>query len=297
MYLIYLMQKPSFKLLCLCFLLSGWATAQAGLLVAPGAEDAAPPSLSSLVPPGLGNADVAIHAADRAPAPLVVPAVLPRMAPELALQVCRGRSVIQAEQLASYSATTLIRAQLPDTAQSGEYELQQHYSAPRTLAFKALRFTGDVFVKTNVIIRLLQSEVDHVQKDEPALNAISPANYKFSYKGTNQLGGRLVHIYQLKPRQKRAGLFKGRIYVDAYTGSLVRAEGRPVKSPSLFIKKIDFVQDYADIGPFTFPVHIHSEANARIVGRAIVDVYQSDYQPVANTMANTAVATQTIPAL
>jgi len=234
---------------------------------------------------------------DHGPVPLVAPVVLPRMAPELALQVCRGRSVIQTEQLASYSATTLIRAQLPDTSQSGEYEVQRHYLAPRTLAFKALRFTGDAFVKTNVIIRLLQSEVDHVQKDDPAQNAISPANYRFSYKGTSQLEGRLLHVYQLKPRQKRAGLFKGRIYVDAYTGSLVRAEGRPVKSPSLFIKKIDFVQDYADIGPFTFPVHIHSEARARIVGRAIVDVYQRDYEPVTNTMANTAVAAQRIPAL
>jgi hypothetical protein len=219
------------------------------------------------------------------------------MAPELALQVCRGRSVIQTEQLASYSATTLIRAQLPDTAQSGEYEVQRHYLAPRTLEFKAVRFTGDAFVKTNVITRLLQSEVDHVQKDDPALNAISPTNYKFSYKGLSQIEGRRVHVYQLKPRQKRAGLFKGRIYVDAYSGSLVRAEGRPVKSPSLFIKKIDFIQDYADVGRFTFPVHVHSEASARIVGRAIVDVYQRDYQPVANTLADASVAEQQVPAL
>ena len=65
------------------------------------------------------------------------------------------------------------------------------------------------------------------------LNAISPANYKFSYKGTNELQGRMVHVYQVKPREKRVGLFKGRIYIDVYTGSLVRAEGRPVKSPSL----------------------------------------------------------------
>jgi len=111
------------------------------------------------------------------------------------------------------------------------------------------------------------------------------------------LQGRMVHVYQMKPRQKRVGLFKGRIYVDAYSGSLVRAEGRPVKSPSLFIKKIDFVQDYADIGPFTLPVHVHSEATARIVGRAIVDVYQRDYQPIANSAANTAVTAERVPAL
>jgi len=295
-YLNYFMQRTVLKFLCLCLWLAGLACAQAPLLVKGGAD--VQPSVSSFeTPDGQAAVPLAIPAADHISVPLVATAVLPRMAPDLALQVCRGRSVIQAEQLASYSATTLIRAQLPDTSQSGEYEVQQHYLAPRTLAFKALRFTGDAFVKTNIIVRLLQSEVDHAQKDDPALNAISPANYKFSYKGTSQLNGRMVHAYQLKPRQKRAGLFKGRIYVDAYTGSLVRAEGRPVKSPSLFIKKIDFVQDYADIGPFTFPVHIHSEASARIVGRAVVDVYQRDYQPVSNAEANTAVAAQRGPAL
>jgi hypothetical protein len=298
--LIHFMRRTSFKFLLLHFWLAGLAVAQTPLLGASGAAVDGLPSVSSLETPVIGEAvplSGAIPSADHPPVPLMVPAVLPRMAPELALQVCRGRSVIQAEQLASYSATTVVRALLPDTAQSGEFEVQRRYLAPRTLEFKPLRFSGDTFVKTNVIVRFLQSEVEHVQKDDPALNAISPANYRFSYKGTSQLEGRLVHVYQLKPREKRAGLFKGRIYVDIYTGSLVRAEGRPVKSPSLFIKKIDFVQDYADIGPFTFPVHTHSEASARIVGRAIVDVYQRDYQPVAHTVADTDVAAQRVPAL
>ena len=288
------MQRTFLKVLGLCFLLTGFVTAQAPLLAKPGGDADWLSSVSSLAAPSFN---------DRAPAAAAIPvlvtttAVLPRMAPELALQVCHGRSVVQAEQLAAYSATTVIHAELPDTSQYGEYEVQQHYLAPHTLAFKAVRFTGDTFVKTNVITRLLQSEVDHLQKDDPALNAISPANYKFSYKGTSELQGRMVHVYQLKPRQKRVGLFKGRIYVDVYSGSLVRAEGRPVRSPSLFIKKVDFVQDYADIGPFTLPVHVHSEATARIVGRAIVDVYQRDYQPVANSVANTAVTAERVPAL
>ncbi len=294
------MQRTFLRVLCLCLWVTGLASPQAPSLVKPGPTVTLPPASASFAAPAIdGPTSVFVTTPSEEPiaVPLVATTVLPRMAPELALQVCRGRSEIQARQLASYSATTLIRAQLLDTSQSGEYEVQQKYQAPRTLAFKALRFTGDAFVKTNVIIRLLQSEVDHVQKDDPASNAINAANYKFSYKGINQLDGRQVHVYQLKPREKRAGLFKGRIYVDAYTGSLVRVEGRPVKSPSLFIKKVDFVQDYADIGPFTFPVHIHSEATARIVGRAIVDVYQRDYQPVVNTVANISSTAQSVPAL
>jgi hypothetical protein len=290
------MQRTFLKVLGLCFLLTGFVIAQAPVLAKPGGDADWLSSVPSLAAPSFDDRSPAI-AIPAGNVLVTATAVLPRMAPELALQVCHGRSVIQAEQLVAYSATTLIRAQLPDTSQYGEYEVQQHYLAPRTLAFKAVRFTGDTFVKTNVITRLLQSEVDHLQKDDPALNAISPANYKFSYKGTNELQGRMVHVYQLKPRQKRVGLFKGRIYVDVYSGSMVRAEGRPVKSPSLFIKKVDFVQDYADIGPFTLPVHVHSEATARIVGRAIVDVYQRDYQPVANSVTNTAVTAQQVPAL
>jgi hypothetical protein len=290
------MQRTFLKVLGLCFLLTGFVIAQAPVLAKPGGDADWLSSVPSLAAPSFDDKSPAI-AIPAGNVLVTATAVLPRMAPELALQVCHGRSVIQAEQLVAYSATTLIRAQLPDTSQYGEYEVQQHYLAPRTLAFKAVRFTGDTFVKTNVITRLLQSEVDHLQKDDPALNAISPANYKFSYKGTNELQGRMVHVYQLKPRQKRVGLFKGRIYVDVYSGSMVRAEGRPVKSPSLFIKKVDFVQDYADIGPFTLPVHVHSEATARIVGRAIVDVYQRDYQPVANSVTNTAVTAQQVPAL
>jgi hypothetical protein len=72
--------------------------------------------------------------------------------------------------------------------------------------------------------------------------------------------GRPVQVYQLKPRRKRVGLFKGLIYLGASTGSLVRAEGSMVKSPSFFIKKIDFVQDYENVGSFTLWVSIRKPA-------------------------------------
>jgi outer membrane lipoprotein-sorting protein len=213
---------------------------------------------------------------------LNVSPVLPRMAPELALETFETRTARQNAALESYSATTVIRAELPETKQQGEFELKRVFTAPKTLLFKALQFTGDTFVKTNVITRLLQSEVEHVEKQDPASTALSGTNYKFSYKGTKEVDGKLAHIFQLKPRKKRVGLIKGRLWLDARTGSLVRLDGAPAKSPSLFLRKIQFVQDYADFGAFTFPVHVHSEAKASIVGRTIVDIYHSDYQVVAN---------------
>jgi len=261
------------------FSLAGNGAAQA---IAPPAV-ALPPDLFSAEDAALMNSmlESVLPADDSVPPQLAQPsAVLPLMSPELALQTYTARSARQTNDLASYTATTVIHAELPETKQQGEYEVKRQYSAPKSLLFTALRFTGDTFVKSNVIIRLMQSEVDHVQKDDGRLVAVSDANYKFSYKGLREQDGRPVHIYQLKPHKKRLGLIKGTMSLNARTGSLVRLEGVPAKSPSVFLSKIKLEQDYADFGPFTLPVHVHSEAKASIVGKTIVDVYHRDYQVV-----------------
>ncbi len=254
---------------------SSFLAAQNTVLIASTAPADNPPLTS------LSNHPLSLAAAAIPSTPLTAPAVLPSMSSELALRAYWQGVEEQDRNLASYSATTIIHAELPATSQYGEYALRRDYSAPRSLGFQVIRSVGDTFVKSKVIARLLQSEVDHVKKDDPALTSLTPANYKFSHKSTTILDGRPVHVFQLNPRAKRLGLFKGRIYLDARTGTMVRSEGSIVKSPSLFIKSIHFVQDYVDIAGFTFPSHIHSEAKTRIVGSAVVDIYDQDYQPVS----------------
>lgn len=212
---------------------------------------------------------------------------LPIMAPELELQAFQSRDAQQNAALHSYTDETLVMAELLDTSQRGAFELQRSFVAPRTLSFKPLSFTGDAFVKSNVIVRLLQSEVDYVTKGAPEQEALTATNYKFAYQGDRNLDGREVHVFQVKPRHKRAGLFKGHIYLDASTGSLVRSEGTVAKSPSFFVRKIEFVQDYADVDHFTLPVHLHSTARARFLGRAVVDVFHRQYraQPLNASLA------------
>jgi hypothetical protein len=210
--------------------------------------------------------------------PVNISTTLPRMAPELALDTYFRRTQRQTLQLGAYTAKTVIEADLPSTAQHGEFELTRSFSAPNSLKFQPVRFEGDRFVKSNVIVRLLQSETAHVEKNEAQTTAINDSNYKFTFKGDDQIGGRVVHVYSVKPREKRVGLFKGHVSIDVTTGSLVRAEGEFVKSPSVFIKKIQFVQDFTDVGGFTLPVHMHSVADTRVYGKAIVEVDNRGYQ-------------------
>ena len=205
--------------------------------------------------------------------------IRPAMAPELALQMFESRGPWQKAALKAYTDQTLVMAELPDTSQRGAFELQSAYVAPNSLTFKPIRYTGDPFVKNNVITRILQSEVDYVNKQDVSRTALTRANYKFSYKGDEALNGRSVHIYQVKPHHKRAGLFKGHIYLDSSTGTLVRSEGTIAKSPSFFLRHIEFVQDYTDVAGYTLPVQLHTTARASFVGRVVVDIFHRQYEP------------------
>jgi hypothetical protein len=210
----------------------------------------------------------------------MIPVAAVRMPPEAAFVAYQRRAASQLSSVQEYSAVSVINVELLDTLQEGKFELMRHYVAPRTLEFTCIRFTGDPFVKHNVISRLLQSEVDYMQNQRPDLTAINERNYKVSYKMTGLLEARLVHTYQLKPRKKRSGLFKGRLHLDAFTGELVRSEGEVVKSPSLFVKKIEFVQDYVQVEGLTFLAHAHSVVRTRLIGHVVLDIYNSDYHPV-----------------
>lgn len=210
---------------------------------------------------------------------------LPRMAPELALSAFGQRADRQSSELPSYSAVTRISAELPASKQRGIFELERRYSAPKTLQFVPVQFSGDGFVKHNVINRLLQQEVDRTQKQDGAQTAICEKNYKFAYKGESEIDGRSVHVYQVKPRTDLPGLFKGRVYIDVLSGALLRAEGKLEKSPSFFIKKMDFVTDYADLNGFSLPIHIHTVTDVRIIGRVVMDISTTAYTFEGNPAA------------
>src|SRR6267142_1914736 len=116
------------------------AAAQAPVLVAKGNAVDSLSLIAHLYADGSSMFATSGPASDRTAAALAAPVSLPRMSPELALQTYQGRSVLQAATLISYSPNTRISPQLPDTSQHGEFELERHYSAPRTLEFKAVNF-------------------------------------------------------------------------------------------------------------------------------------------------------------
>ena len=78
--------------------------------------------------------------------------------------------------------------------------------------------------------------------------------------------------FEVKPKEKRVGLFKGELWIDAKTNLPVRESGQFVKNPSIFLKKVEFTRDYELKDGVAIPKHIESRVDTRLVGVTQIDI-------------------------
>jgi hypothetical protein len=165
-----------------------------------------------------------------------------------------------------------IEAEVPQLHKSGRLHALRRISAlGRRITYDALRFEGDHSIKNEVIARYLTAESEAL-KSEPAATAITPVNYKFKYQGLLEKDGRKVYAFHVNPRKKRAGLFVGEVWIDPESSLLVRESGRLVKSPSVFLKKVEFVRNYTIEGGISIPARAQYSVDTRLVGRTNLSV-------------------------
>jgi hypothetical protein len=162
-----------------------------------------------------------------------------------------------------------IDASLPKLQKTGKLQALRSISKLGLITYQGLKFIGDNTIKNDVIVRYLTAEK---QSQDLSQMSLSPKNYKFKYKGQFTDHARLVHVFQVSPRKKMVGLYKGELWVDAATYLPLRESGRFVKNPSVFLKKIEFVRDYEIKDGVAFPSHIESRVDTRFWGPAEMDI-------------------------
>jgi hypothetical protein len=185
----------------------------------------------------------------------------------------------QQEVLRGVQMEVDIDARIPKLEKQGRFRALRRISRLGRITYKALGFSGDTTAKNEVITRYLSAESD---ARESGSIAITPANYKFKYKGWFEREGRHVAVLQVTPRKKLVGLFKGELWVDTASGMPVRESGNFVKNPSVFLKKIEFVRDYELRDGVAFPKHIESTVDARVIGRAELSINYSNFSKQEN---------------
>lgn len=181
-----------------------------------------------------------------------------------------------------FSSVARFVGRLPKMKKQASLAAKRHIDAGGAVEYTdVLARTGDSTVQKDVIARFMNGEVESTmpdlskEKDRKAV-AITPDNYKFKYKGLQEIAGQQVHVYEVNPRRKRVGLFKGEIWIDADTGLTVREAGRFVKSPSIFLKKVDFEREYAIVDGVSVPKSLSSQIQTRFWGIAELEIEYTD---------------------
>ena len=170
-----------------------------------------------------------------------------------------------------------IEADLPDLQKKGVLQALRKVSKLGKITYKVLGFEGDDMVKKDVIARYIQAEVKSSDSATRNALAINADNYDFAYRGMYGSGDWVLHLFELKPKKKRLGMYKGWLWIHAATGMPVRESGRLIKNPSVFLKRVDFVKDYDMVDGIAVPSKIESEIRTRLVGTAKISIYFKDF--------------------
>lgn len=172
-----------------------------------------------------------------------------------------------------------ISASVPKLKKEGRLRVLRQISKVGQITYRVLGFEGDNTVKNQVIARYLQAEQRGKGNEDLA---ITPANYKFKYRGERDILAKRVFVFQLSPRHKKVGLFKGEVWLDAGSYLPVYEKGRLVKNPSIFFKKVDFERAFSIQNGVPVPAHMTSTIQTRIVGKVELDVnYRSSVPGVS----------------
>lgn len=199
------------------------------------------------------------------------------------LQRYLAASKEQSRQLRDVEMNVEIDASIPKLNRKGKLSALRGIGRLGQITYKAITFQGDDSIKRDVIARYMQAEVEASQK--PGLG-IEAANYKFRYADHHVNGDWELYLFELTPKQKKPGLFRGWIWLEAKSAMPVREEGEFVKSPSVFLRRISFTRDYLVQDGVSVPSSIRSTIETRIVGKAEIEVRYSNMHTTRPQTAN-----------
>lgn len=196
-------------------------------------------------------------------------------------------SRMQQEQMRGVQMDVEIDAELPRMQKKGRLRALRQISKIGRITYDAIRFEGDNTIKKEVIARYLSAETEG---DQAHAAPLTPEFYKFKYRGVAERDGASVHLFQVTPKKKVAGTFKGELWLDRETCLPVRESGRMLKNPSVFVRRFDFVRTYEIRNGVAIPKHTTGTVDTRLWGKAEVNIDFSNFNRLPVESATSATA-------
>ena len=135
----------------------------------------------------------------------------------------------------------LIESSLPHLYKDAQLLVIRNIGENERSEYVILGIVGDGAALEEVSARYfaLQEEIENLPLSSIQ---ISPENYKFRLRGEVKTGIGSAYVYDITPRKRRLGRFKGQIWIEAGTGAEVLVSGRLEGIPSMG-SSVDFVRE------------------------------------------------------
>jgi hypothetical protein len=190
----------------------------------------------------------------------------------------------QKETVRGLTMDVHMEGKIPRLKKEGKLSALRSITKLGSITYKVLGFWGDDTVKKEVMARYMTADTQPPTSQPSQSIAITPENYHFKYKGIQDKERAdkkkvAVHVFELKPKHKRVGLFKGELWLDPATALPVRETGRLVKNPSIFVKKMEFVRDYDIKDGTALLKRMETKTDTRLVGRAELNIDYGNFRP------------------
>ena len=157
-----------------------------------------------------------------------------------------------------------------------DMQVEMSFVAPSTKTFHILSTSGSKFLVDRVLKKLLESEQE--ASIEQSRTALTPANYKFEFEGTESAGGRTLFVLKVRPKADSKFLYRGKIWVDSQDYAVTRIDAEPSKNPSFWIKRTEIQHAYLKVGDFWLPADNRSVSRLRLGGLATLTIRYEDYK-------------------
>ena len=139
--------------------------------------------------------------------------------------------------------------------------------------------TGSSILRSAVIDKVLANEKEMAKAANRENVAVTSANYEMQLQpGHITINGRDCVTVSLKARRKTTYLFNGKGWFDSSDYTLVRLEGAPAQSVSIFAGDAAGKRDYTKVDGFSMAQHAEMKTHNFLLGETIMKIDYSDYQ-------------------
>ncbi len=151
------------------------------------------------------------------------------------------------------------------------------FRAPDSKNFETVSEEGSTWIRRFVFRGLIDSESEAASGREHRDSSITPYNYSFRYLGEQDLDGQPCYVVYATPKRVDKYLFEGTVWIDAHDFAVARIDGHPAKSPSFWIKRVNWVRNYGRVGDFWLPMQDETYTEVKIFGKKKLIIRYNDY--------------------